>query len=419
MNDVTYIYGRDFERFAGGAESYVVAHCMAASALGFDPLWFALGHRAEYVDFEYGTLRRMRSPGSGRGEYATFYSRLMTKPIVRALSTGSGPVLLHSFGAWISIGASVARSLRSRGTEVTHVSSCFELLGPHTAAKLDNALVRGDRRRFFKQRAAYEFVRRVSVPAERAAMRECDAVIVNYDRLRDLIHAEYGREINVVKLPYAAGTAFEPVALDVPPPPALAGLEPNGAPLIVCTSRHMPRKGVDLLINALAGLRDEGIEFRAALVGTGDLLDDHREMVSALDLGDRVALPGRVPDVRPFLAHADLFVLPSIAEGSGSMSALEALQYGVPVVSFAVDGIVEDFVDGENALLARAGDVGDLRRALREAITNPRLRERLSASGAMLHQRRFSAKAATDALGEFYAELGFAPSAAPAPLSAI
>lgn len=418
MTVVNYIYGRDIETYAGGAENYVVAHCLAAGELGFEPEWYALGRRSETVDLGYAQLHRVRSPGRFRGEYASFYRQWMAPAVFRRIEQREGPMLLHSFGMWVVPAVAIAERLRACGREVVHVTSCFELMGPHAAAKLDNQVVRSSRWRLLRQKTQYEFVCRVTIPAERKAMRKCDAVIVNYDRLRDLIHSEYGREVNVVKLPYAASTAFEPVGPPGPPPPAVAGLGHKAAPLIVCTSRQMPRKGVDLLIKALAKLHHEGIEFRAVLVGTGDLLEPHRELVAQLGLSDCVALPGRVPDVRPFLAHADLFVLPSIAEGSGSMSALEALQHGVAVVSFAVDGIVEDFTDGEDALLARTGDVEDLRRALREALTSPQLRERLSASGKALHERRFSAETAATALGDFYAGLGFVPTASAAPLPA-
>ena len=124
----------------------------------------------------------------------------------------------------------------------------------------------------------------------------------------------------------------------------------------------MPRKGVDVLIRALARVRDDGHDFRAALVGTGHLLEAHRELVRELGLADRVVLPGRVPTVGAYLRHADIFSLPSLAEGSGSMSVLEALQYGVPVVSSAVDGMIEDLTDDVDSLLVETGSVEDLHR---------------------------------------------------------
>jgi glycosyltransferase involved in cell wall biosynthesis len=136
--------------------------------------------------------------------------------------------------------------------------------------------------------------------------------------------------------------------------------------------------------------------------------------VRELKLEDRVVLPGRVPDVRPYLHHADAFLLPSIAEGSGSVSVLEALQFGVPVISSAVDGMVEDLTDDVDSLLVETGSVEALHRALKRLIDDAALRARLGQAGAELYQRRFSADAATTALKDLYAGLGFEPTGAPA-----
>jgi glycosyltransferase involved in cell wall biosynthesis len=174
----------------------------------------------------------------------------------------------------------------------------------------------------------------------------------------------------------------------------------------------MPRKGVDVLIRALARVRDDGHAFHAALVGKGDLLESHRALVRELGLADRVALPGRVREITPYLRHADIFSLPSIAEGSGSMSVLEALQYGLPVVSSAVDGMTEDLTDDVDGLLVKTASVEELHRALTRLITEPALSERLGRAGNELYERRFSADATSTALNDFYAGLGLEPTSA-------
>lgn len=91
------------------------------------------------------------------------------------------------------------------------------------------------------------------------------------------------------------------------------------------------------------------------------------------------------------------------------MSVLEALQYEVPVVSSAVDGMVEDLTDDVDSLLVGTGSVEDLHRALNRLVSDPALRERLGKAGGELYRRRFSADAATTALTEFYAGLGLEP----------
>jgi glycosyltransferase involved in cell wall biosynthesis len=218
----------------------------------------------------------------------------------------------------------------------------------------------------------------------------------------------YGRGIAIRSLPYAAPTAFEPPrdAESVRVPAAVAALTPAQAPLIVSASRHSARKGVDLLLRALASLKADGVRFRACLLGPGRQLAAHRRLSSRLGLDGVVAITGLVDDVVPYLRCADVFALPSLEEGSGSVALLEALQIGIAVVASDCDGIPEDVTDGEHALLVAPGDVGALRDALARLIADPDLRADLGARGRERFERRFSADAFVTALRDIYAEFG-------------
>jgi glycosyltransferase involved in cell wall biosynthesis len=120
-----------------------------------------------------------------------------------------------------------------------------------------------------------------------------------------------------------------------------------------------------------------------------------------------VALTNWVDDPFPYLQHADIFVLPSIQEGSGSVSVLEAMQAGTAVVASDIDGLPEDVTDGESALLVPSGDPQALSRALARLVNEPDLRAQLSHCGHEIFTARFSAAAFTNDLRSIYAELGF------------
>ena len=174
----------------------------------------------------------------------------------------------------------------------------------------------------------------------------------------------------------------------------------------MAVSRHDARKGLDVLIHALAGLRDAGVGFRACLVGTGVLLHAHRGLVERLRLGDRVALPGRVPEVMPYLRHSDIYVLPSTEEGSGSVATLEALQAGDcgRLVGRRRDGRGPD--RRVDALLVAPGSAADLQRVLAMLVGDEALRRRLGSAGRALYERRFAPAAAVAELAALYTELG-------------
>jgi glycosyltransferase involved in cell wall biosynthesis len=71
----------------------------------------------------------------------------------------------------------------------------------------------------------------------------------------------------------------------------------------------------------------------------------HGSLAASLELTESVAITGHVEDVFAYLRQADVFVLPSLQEGSGSVSLLEALQARTPVIASRCDGIPEDLVD--------------------------------------------------------------------------
>jgi len=92
------------------------------------------------------------------------------------------------------------------------------------------------------------------------------------------------------------------------------------------------------------------------MVGDGPDRVDAVDEARKLGVEDDVHFLGRIDDVAPLLASADLFLLPSNRESFG-LSALEALSCGVPVVGCNVGGLPEVVRDGETGALLAPGDV--------------------------------------------------------------
>jgi glycosyltransferase involved in cell wall biosynthesis len=232
-------------------------------------------------------------------------------------------------------------------------------------------------------------------------------VLVNYASVERILQRAYGLGARVRRVPYASVEAFADAGSppDVVARPAV-GRTTAGAPLVLAVSRHDPRKGIDVMLRALAEVAAHGVPFRACLIGPGRLLETHRRLAVELGLAGDVEIPGRVDAVHRYLAAADVFVLPSLAEASGSVSVLEALRAGTPVIASACDGIPEDLADGSDALLVPPGDVEALASALRRLLTDAPLRARLAAGGRHAHDRHFSATRLVDGLRAVYGELG-------------
>ena len=418
-NAVVFVAGKDpLEETGGGHSTLLRAHGRAALRAGFVPHLFGVGRSVGVVETDYGVVHRLRSPfwrlrqlpGVGfRTHMAVWHAPLISRSVERFVMAGPRPRLIHGFGVWGAAAVTASRRLGRRGIPIAPIVSAYTSMEHEVRAKLRGLRASHGRLPRIRLGAELLWMQWLLARHEREAYLGARLVLINYESVREILRARWGEGIPFRKLPYASEAAFlhEKPEAAPPAPPGLAGLRPLDAPLVVAVSRHDPRKGLDVLIHALARLRAAGVRFRACLVGSGAFLDAHRRLARRLGLGAETAIEGFVPDPYPYLQHADVFALPSLEEGSGSLSLLEALQAGVGVVASGVDGIPEDVTDGDSALLVSPGDAEGLAVALERVLTDPELRRRLARRARETFEARFSAGALADALKDVYAELGF------------
>jgi glycosyltransferase involved in cell wall biosynthesis len=149
--------------------------------------------------------------------------------------------------------------------------------------------------------------------------------------------------------------------------PKPRGARPPGSPLrIATTARLVPRKGLEVLIDAIARASDQGAALHCTIIGDGPLRMALEERVMSAGAADHVSFAGALHagGLRAALAGADVFVLASEEEGM-PLSLLEAMAAGCPVVATPVGGVPDAVADGVNGLLVPPRDPGCLARALR------------------------------------------------------
>lgn len=158
-------------------------------------------------------------------------------------------------------------------------------------------------------------------------------------------------------------------------------------PTVLYLGRLKRYKRVDLILRAVARLREEGMPVRLLVAGKGD----HRPALEAearrLGIaGGAVRFLGFVSDTerRELLARAWMHCLTSSKEGWG-IANLEAAASGTPTVASDAPGLRDSVVHGETGLLVPHGDVTALAAAIRRILETPVLRERLGEGG-----RRFA-----------------------------
>jgi glycosyltransferase involved in cell wall biosynthesis len=171
----------------------------------------------------------------------------------------------------------------------------------------------------------------------------------------------------------------------VDPAPPAEGTDGGGR--LLCIGAVIPRKGHDVLVEALAEIA--ALEWSCTCVGTLERDRDHvdrvRRAIVRHGLGDRVRLvgPRTGAALAATYAAADALVLASHAETFG-MVITEALAGGIPVVATAVGGVPQALghsPDGRcPGVLVAPGDPGALAGALRGWLTDPALRSCLRAA---------------------------------------
>jgi sugar transferase (PEP-CTERM/EpsH1 system associated) len=131
------------------------------------------------------------------------------------------------------------------------------------------------------------------------------------------------------------------------------GPQPGGPAVVV--ARLSPEKDVQILLYAVRQVVDALPGFRLEIAGTGPCCAELVKLAAALRLDEHVRFLGEVSDVAALLGRASLFVLPSQSEGI-SLTILEAMASGLPVLATAVGGNPEVVEDGRTGLLVPPRD---------------------------------------------------------------
>jgi len=171
---------------------------------------------------------------------------------------------------------------------------------------------------------------------------------------------------------------------------------PDEAPLAVYVGRLHEAKGLGYLVAAWQRVAEALPDARLWLVGEGPYRKALEERVIDLDLLGRVFLAGVFDGVDEVLAAADLAVLPSRDEGP-SLSLLEAMAAGLPIVTTDLVGNRELATDREHALLVPARDVDALSAAIVRLLAQRELALRLGAAARDRAQSRFTLGQTADA----------------------
>lgn len=241
------------------------------------------------------------------------------------------------------------------------------------------------------------------VGAERIAARWCDRIVTVSEFQRDwALRVGIGSPTKVISIPN--GVPTERAQPKRSREDVRAELGVGDGFMLLSTGRLAEQKGLEYLIRAAALLRSDLPEAKIVLAGDGPLREKLSRLVSDLRLEETVSVLGHRSDVGDLLAASDLVVLPSLWEGL-SISLLEAMAAGKPVVTTSIGSNREVTNDGETAALVPPKDPESLAEAIRSLATDRSRLEELGSRGQQVQRERYALPRMLDAYMDEYDRL--------------
>lgn len=255
-------------------------------------------------------------------------------PIVEVI--GMWPPIIRSRWSRLALGSVLADCIALLEPDVVFAPGNFHIpvigtvariMGsarPATVCKLSNPLLRRDRPAALQVLFAW---------LTRRFARSIDAFVA--------MSTSLAAEAQPILRSAQVRRIYEPNVDAAPgPPPARAGTP--RAKVILCAGRLVAQKNFALAIRAIAQL-DGHIDARLVILGDGEERAMLEALIVRLGLADRVTLAGYVPDIRPALAQADLFLLSSGFEGYPAV-LIEAICAGLPVITTACSPAISEIM---------------------------------------------------------------------------
>lgn len=160
------------------------------------------------------------------------------------------------------------------------------------------------------------------------------------------------------------------------------------------------RKGAYDILEAARLIENKQVKIN--MYGDGEI-DELSELAQKNGLNDKLNIPGWIKgqEIEKAYRNSDIFILPSYNEGL-PMSVLEAMSYGLPIVSTPVGGTAEAVDDGINGYLIQPGDYKALAEKIDFLAGNKLIRDKMSQESHFIAGERFDVKVIVKQLEDIY-----------------
>lgn len=173
--------------------------------------------------------------------------------------------------------------------------------------------------------------------------------------------------------------------------------------LIIHSSNYRDVKKAGDVVRVFERVRRE-IKAKLLFLGSGKGLEEVRALANELNLLQDIYFVGKSRNIDPYIASADLFLLPSAQESFG-LAALEAMGYGVPVLASDTGGLKELIESGYSGFLAPVGDVELMAGYSLDLLTDENLSKMIGENASKAAYEKYNAQKVVTHYENFYRQI--------------
>ncbi len=298
-------------------------------------------------------------------------------------------VIVYSAGIWGIAGVKLKKIYKNLNLKITSLVGYFTTHKHEYRGHVIGTVVRDyGIGTYLFMKALYFFAVFFYSPIEKKMLNETDKIVVHYESTKKILIKEFKNlDINKIKkIPYfidiysrKSDNKFKNIKSAV-----------NKKINVSVICRQDPRKSINTFLKAVKILFDKNYDFNCFIAGSGVFLKNNIKLSKKLKIYDKVKFLGFVESVEDVLNYTDIYVLPSVEEGSGAISLLEAMHKGVAIVTTLCDGIPENFINNKTALLVKMQDYNKMAEAIELLLTNSKKRKEIATNVKKDYIKRFS-----------------------------
>ncbi|MBW2614756.1 MAG: glycosyltransferase family 4 protein [Deltaproteobacteria bacterium] len=387
---VFIVSGKSPITLPGGLGAYSNNLANIFRKLGFRVFVLGFSKQAEEIEKNGITFIHIKTPfnwlrGLGVGFITPYFLRALMKKVEEY---NPPEIIVFGMATWNYVGYKIKLKLKQRNIKT--LASCFTTHKHELKGNIRGAQIKDyGYLPHFKYMLAYVMDRLFIQYFDKKAITEADKVIVHYESTRKIIEDDYGPFLpgKILRIPYCV-EIYKRTSEEQKDKGVLHLGKKRPWVVVIC--RQDPRKGINTFIKAVGILKKQALDFDCYIIGSGPFLRNNERLTRRLGLERDIQFLGFVDDIKLFLEEADAYVLPSVEEGSGAISLLEAMKLGVPIVTTRCDGIPEDFTHERNALLVDMHDEQDMADQIKRILEDGKLKMKLSENAKRDYNKKFT-----------------------------